>query len=88
MLRHDLDAIALPGGAPGLTCGRRDFIIIMQKNAELIRRIILTSSNPGDLVLDCFAGSGETLVQAQKLGRHFIGLDISPAAQKVIKKRL
>lgn len=59
-----------------------------QKNADMLKRIILTSSNPGDIVLDCFAGSGETLVQAHDLGRNFIGIDISPAAQEIIRSRL
>lgn len=59
-----------------------------QKNPEMLRRVILTSSNPGDTVLDCFAGSGETLAQAHDLGRSFIGLDSSPAAQSVIERRL
>ncbi len=59
-----------------------------QKNAEMLKRIILTSSNPGDTVLDCFAGSGETLLVAQRLGRYFVGMDISSAAQVVIRQRL
>lgn len=59
-----------------------------QKNADMLKRIILTSSNPGDTVLDCFAGSGETLMQAHRLGRNFVGMDISSAAQSVIQKRL
>ncbi len=59
-----------------------------QKNADMLKRIILTSSKPGDIVLDCFAGSGETLVQAHKLGRYFIGMDISSAAQNIIQARL
>lgn len=59
-----------------------------QKNADMLKRIILTSSNPGDIVLDCFAGSGETLIQAQKLGRIFVGMDNSTAAQNIIRARL
>lgn len=59
-----------------------------QKNSELLKRIILTSSNAGDVVMDCFAGSGETLVEAHKLGRSFIGMDNSSAAQKVIQARI
>jgi adenine-specific DNA-methyltransferase len=41
-----------------------------QKNLELLKFIISTSSNPGDIVLDCFAGSGTTLVAAKELGRN------------------
>lgn len=59
-----------------------------QKNADMLKRIILTSSNPGSTVMDCFAGSGETLVQAHKLGRNFVGMDISIAAQDIIRSRL
>ncbi len=59
-----------------------------QKNAAMLRRIILTSSKPGDTVLDCFAGSGETLIQAHDLGRTFVGMDVSPAAQRLVGARL
>ncbi len=59
-----------------------------QKNPEMLRRIILTSSDPGDIVLDCFAGSGETLIQAHDLGRNFVGIDISPAAHEIIRSRI
>ena len=59
-----------------------------QKNAEMLERIILTSSEPGDTVMDCYAGSGATLVQAARLGRRFIGMDNSPAAQSVVENEL
>lgn len=59
-----------------------------QKNEEMLERIILTSSDPGDTVLDCYAGSGGTLLQAHKLGRRFIGMDSSESAQQVIERRL
>lgn len=59
-----------------------------QKNAGMLERIILTSSNPGDTVLDCYAGSGSTLLTAARLGRRFIGIDNAPAAQGVIERRL
>lgn len=51
----------------------------------MLERIILTSSNPGDTVLDCYAGSGGTLMTAARLGRRFIGMDDSAAAQRVIR---
>jgi site-specific DNA-methyltransferase (adenine-specific) len=44
----------------------------------LMERIIRVSSNPGDLVLDPFSGSATTLAVAKKLGRQFVGFDISP----------
>jgi adenine-specific DNA-methyltransferase len=51
-----------------------------QKNAELLRNIVLTSTNPGDLVLDCFVGSGTTLAAAASQGRRWIGIDSSAIA--------
>ena len=59
-----------------------------QKNEDMLERIILTSSNPGDTVLDCYAGGGGVLLQAHRLGRNFIGMDNSEAAQQVIERRL
>ncbi|MCL6582505.1 MAG: site-specific DNA-methyltransferase [bacterium] len=55
---------------------------------ELLRRVILASSNPGDLVLDCFAGSGTTLAVAEKLGRRWIGVDCGKLAIYTMQKRL
>jgi len=49
-----------------------------QMPEALLARIIRASSNQGDIVLDPFAGSGTTLAAAAKLGRHFVGIDISP----------
>jgi adenine-specific DNA-methyltransferase len=46
-----------------------------EKNPELLTRIIEASSNPGDLVLDCFSGSGTTLAVASQLKRRWIGID-------------
>lgn len=51
-----------------------------EKNPALLARIIEASSNPGDLVLDCFSGSGTTLEAAHRLGRHWLGVDNSPEA--------
>ena len=59
-----------------------------QKNAAMLERIILTSSEPGDTVLDCYAGSGTTLLEASRLGRQFIGMDDAAAAWEVVKGRL
>jgi len=59
-----------------------------QKPENLLERIILASSNPGDLVLDCFCGSGTTLAVAQKLGRRWIGCDINLGAIQTTTKRL
>jgi len=59
-----------------------------QKPLKLLERIISVSSNPKDLVLDAFCGCGTTLVASAKLGRKFIGADISRVACKVMDVRL
>jgi hypothetical protein len=59
-----------------------------QKNEALVSRIVRASSSPGDLVLDCFVGSGTTAVVAEKLGRRWIACDASPIAVHVTRKRL
>jgi len=51
-----------------------------EKNPALLSRIIAASSNPGDLVLDCFSGSGTTLEAAHRLGRRWLGVDNSAEA--------
>jgi len=58
-----------------------------EKNADLLRRIIGASSTPGDLVLDCFAGSGTTLAIANEMQRGWIGVDSSRVALKTILAR-
>jgi adenine-specific DNA-methyltransferase len=58
-----------------------------EKNFELLKRIIQASSNPGDLLLDCFAGSGTTLVAADALERNWIGIDHSPEAVRTMLDR-
>ena len=59
-----------------------------QKPVALLERIIQASSNPGDVVLDPFCGCGTTIDAAQKLGREWIGIDITQLAITLIKKRL
>jgi DNA modification methylase len=59
-----------------------------QKPEELLARILSSSSNPSDLVLDCFIGSGTTAVVAQKLGRRWIACDINKGAIQTATKRL
>jgi hypothetical protein len=54
----------------------------------LLDRILATSSNENDIVLDAFCGCGTALVAAQKLKRQWIGIDISPTACRVMAKRL
>ncbi|WP_237218700.1 site-specific DNA-methyltransferase [Rothia nasimurium] len=59
-----------------------------QKPEKLIARIVAASTNPGDLIFDCFAGSGTTQAVAMKLGRRFIGADINLGATQTMTKRL
>ena len=59
-----------------------------QMPEQLLGRIIRGSSNPGDLVLDPFAGSGTTLAVAKKLGRDFLGFELSEAYADRIATRL
>ncbi len=59
-----------------------------QKPVGLLQRILETSSNPGDLVLDPFCGCGTTLHAAQNLGRRWIGIDVCVNACKIIEQRL
>jgi DNA modification methylase len=59
-----------------------------QKPEDLLERVIVGSSNPGNLVLDCFIGSGTTAAVAQKLGRRWIACDINKGAIQTTSKRL
>ena len=59
-----------------------------EKPLELLRRIVSASSDSGDLVLDCFAGSGTTLVAAEELGRRWIGIDSGIEAISTTVNRL
>lgn len=59
-----------------------------QKPEALLARVISTSSNPGDIVFDCFMGSGTTQAAALKLGRRFIGADINLGAIQTTTDRL
>jgi 3-methyladenine DNA glycosylase/8-oxoguanine DNA glycosylase len=58
-----------------------------EKNPDLLRRIIEASSNPGDIVMDCYAGSGTTLDVANELKRQWIGMDDSNEAVAAILER-
>jgi site-specific DNA-methyltransferase (adenine-specific) len=59
-----------------------------QKPEKLLAKPILASSNPGDLVLDPFSGSGSTCVTAKKLGRRYVGIEIDTAYCLLAEKRL
>lgn len=59
-----------------------------QKPEALLEKLIKASSNPGDLIFDCFMGSGTTQNVAMKLGRRFIGADINLGSIQTTTKRL
>ena len=59
-----------------------------QKPIALLKRIIEASSNPGDIVLDPFAGCATTCIAAEELERQWIGIDISKTAVKLVNRRL
>ena len=58
-----------------------------EKNLDMLKMIIQQSSNKDSLVMDCFAGSGSTLLAAEQLGRKWVGVDQSEYSAKVVKKR-
>ena len=58
-----------------------------QKPVRLLERIIRSSSNLGDTVLDPFCGCGTTMIAAERLGRSWIGIDIEPMALSVLRQR-
>ncbi len=59
-----------------------------EKNEELLKQIILCSSREGDLILDCFCGSGTTLIAAEELNRGWIGIDSNESAIKTAEEKL
>ena len=59
-----------------------------QKPEKLLAKLILASSNEGDIVLDPFAGSGSTAVTAKKLGRHYVGIESNEQFCVWAEKRL
>ena len=59
-----------------------------QMPEQLLGRIIRTSSNEGELVMDPFAGSGSTLVVAKKLGRKYVGFELSKSYAENVRERL
>jgi len=99
-LPSDLKPAEFSGGRPPMSDWWEDIKILggpgnkertgypTQKPLALLERIILASSNEGDVVLDPYMGSGTTCVAAAKHGRRFIGLDLTPLAVATAKARL
>jgi site-specific DNA-methyltransferase (adenine-specific) len=59
-----------------------------QKPMQLMERLVMLTTKPGDLVLDCFAGSGSTLLACQNQNRRFVGIERDPEYCALAKKRL
>ncbi|TVM04423.1 MAG: site-specific DNA-methyltransferase [Candidatus Brocadia sp. WS118] len=75
-LWDDLNAYSFSSGYP------------TEKNETLLHRVVEMASNKGDIIFDCFAGSGTTLAVAEKLGRGWIGVDCGKLAIYTMQKRL
>ena len=72
---------------PALTNQRETTGYPTQKPQALAQRIIQASSNPGDLVLDCFAGCAYVPVAAEMLGRRWLACDMSPRAWTIVRRQ-
>jgi site-specific DNA-methyltransferase (adenine-specific) len=59
-----------------------------QLPVHLLERLLLMSSDPGDIVLDPFVGTGTTVIAAKRLGRKFIGIDIDPKYVEMTERKL
>lgn len=77
---------------PGLSAGAKktngEMLPPTQKPVEVIEKLITDSTKEGDLVLDCFMGSGTTAVAAKKLNRNFIGFEIQEKYITISENRL
>lgn len=74
--------------SPVQYAAKENFAYPTQKPEMLLERIVASSSQSGDIVLDAFAGSGTTLAVAEKLGRRWIGIDCGKLAIYTVQKRL
>ena len=68
--------------------GKEDTFYPTQKPLDLLERIIRASSNEGDVVLDPFCGCATTPIAAEKLNRRWVGIDLSPLADQLVRGRL
>jgi len=65
----------------------KEYVHPTQKPVELIERALINSSKSGDLIIDCFGGSGSTLIACEKQNRHSRLIDLDPKYCDVIIKR-
>src|SRR4051812_10659425 len=80
--------LGICNGHERLKSGNGEKLHPTQKPEALLNRILIASSNPGDIVLDPFFGTGTTGVAAKRLGRHFIGIERERAYVKGALERL
>src|SRR5690606_30034563 len=80
--------IPICNGGERLKDGNGDKAHPTQKPEALLHRVLVGSSNPGDVVLDPFFGTGTTGAVAKMLGRDFIGIEREAAYREVAEKRL
>lgn len=80
--------IPLCGGAERLRNDDGQRLHPTQKPEALLQRVLLMTTNPGDVVLDPFFGSGTTGAVAKKLGRHYIGIEVDPTYIAAAEERL
>ena len=89
MVKEEITIDNIWDDIPGMGVVSSEFIgYPTQKPEALLERVIKASTNEGDLVFDCFMGSGTTQAVAMKLGRRFIGADINLGAVDTTVKRL
>ena len=69
-------------------CGRERLGYPTQKPEALLERVILATSNAGDVVLDPFCGCGTAIAVAERLGRRWIGIDVNRLAIDLVEQRL
>ena len=96
--RHDVvifatkGSFAFPGRRPddAIACpkvGNASLIHPNEKPVALLERLVEATTEPNDIVLDPFAGSGSTLAAAAKTGRRYIGIEIDPKYSEIAAKR-
>lgn len=78
----------IPGFSAGAKKTNGEILHPTQKPVEVIEKLITDSTKEGDLVLDCFMGSGTTAVAAKKLNRNFIGFEIQEKYITISENRL
>lgn len=83
--KHTTNLLRVPSlkGASKEKCGHPS-----QKPVELITKLVACSTDPGDLVLDPFIGSGTTAIVAQSLGRQWLGIEVNPRYVQLAERRI